>query len=193
MAFEAVPGDEPPKVRMPAEPDSVQVEHFALRPVRREKRRRDRGDVLSLGAAELHSNPRVLRERVEVVHDVESRDTIAPVDGRHVHAVAKILGLLQVAGDVDDALARDGDRQLSGEFLRGRDAVGNGAPKGNHPGVIGRVRRGGPGFGHQDALRMTFILSIFFWSWMIPYRRASGLGGQPGTYTSTGTIRSTPC
>ena len=31
------------------------------------------------------------------------------------------------------------------------------------------------------------------WSFRIPYMSISGFGGQPGTYTSTGTIVSTPC
>src|SRR6266568_3538875 len=33
----------------------------------------------------------------------------------------------------------------------------------------------------------TFDLRIFSWSMMIACSKASGLGGQPGTYTSTGT------
>src|SRR5438128_563445 len=34
--------------------------------------------------------------------------------------------------------------------------------------------------------------AIFSWSLMMPCSRASGRGGHPGTYTSTGTIWSTP-
>ena len=34
---------------------------------------------------------------------------------------------------------------------------------------------------------------IFLWRSRIPYNKPSGRGGQPGTYTSTGTIVSMPC
>lgn len=34
--------------------------------------------------------------------------------------------------------------------------------------------------------------AIFSWSFRIPWSSASGRGGQPGTYTSTGMIWSTP-
>jgi hypothetical protein len=36
------------------------------------------------------------------------------------------------------------------------------------------------------------LLRIFLCSCSIPYSRASAVGGQPGTYRSTGTIRSHP-
>src|SRR2546425_12638004 len=38
----------------------------------------------------------------------------------------------------------------------------------------------------------TFDLRIFSWSMMIACSKASGLGGQPGTYTSTGTNSCAP-
>jgi hypothetical protein len=39
---------------------------------------------------------------------------------------------------------------------------------------------------------VTFVRLIFLCSWCMPYNRASTVGGHPGTYTSTGTILSTP-
>lgn len=35
-------------------------------------------------------------------------------------------------------------------------------------------------------------LFIFLCSWSMPYSRASAVGGHPGTYRSTGTMRSQP-
>src|SRR5260370_40722229 len=42
-------------------------------------------------------------------------------------------------------------------------------------------------------LNEPFSLSIFFWTCKIEYSRASGRGGHPGTYTSTGLTRLHPC
>src|SRR5262249_23981865 len=44
----------------------------------------------------------------------------------------------------------------------------------------------------HDYFTNTFSRWIFSWSFKSPSMRASGRGGQPGTYTSTGTIWSTP-
>ena len=45
-----------------------------------------------------------------------------------------------------------------------------------------------------DALKVgeVFPAAIIFWSSSIPSIKASGVGGQPGTYTSTGITQSTP-
>ena len=39
---------------------------------------------------------------------------------------------------------------------------------------------------------IVFVLLILFCSCTIPYSSASAVGGQPGTYTSTGMMRSQP-
>jgi len=39
---------------------------------------------------------------------------------------------------------------------------------------------------------IVFWRRTFFCNCMRPYSRASAVGGQPGTYTSTGTMRSQP-
>ena len=45
---------------------------------------------------------------------------------------------------------------------------------------------------HSLQRAIVWVRWIFFCSWMSPYTSASAVGGQPGTYTSTGTMRSQP-
>ena len=52
-----------------------------------------------------------------------------------------------------------------------------------------RRRRRGDLIAHR---MMALLRLILFCSWMMPYSNASAVGGQPGTYTSTGTMRSHP-
>src|SRR6185503_4324567 len=55
--------------------------------------------------------------------------------------------------------------------------------------ILGRVAAPG-----RDFPRPAFARSSTSrWTCMIPSIRASGRGGQPGMYTSTGMISSTPC
>jgi len=55
-------------------------------------------------------------------------------------------------------------------------------------GIARRHRRRELGDGHLKGSSVR----TFFWSVRIPYISISGFGGHPGTYTSTGTIVSTP-
>ena len=43
-----------------------------------------------------------------------------------------------------------------------------------------------------QARAIVSVRRIFCWSCKMPYTSASAVGGQPGTYTSTGTMRSQP-
>jgi len=54
----------------------------------------------------------------------------------------------------------------------------------------GTPARAGPGATASSP--NTLARRIFFCSCRIPYTSASAVGGQPGTYTSTGTMRSQP-
>jgi hypothetical protein len=85
---------------MPGEADPEHVEGLPLAPVGGEEDARDRGNLLAVGRAALDADAVVLRERVEVVHDVEARRARLPVDRGHVDAVLEVLGVLQVPGDL---------------------------------------------------------------------------------------------
>src|SRR5262245_57598726 len=118
-------------------------------------------------------HPRLVREAVEAQRRIvaqEARD-LGDLGGRHHYA-----RVVARAGQLADGVAE------AGAQLR-VDA--------------GRVlRRHGPRYARRPAgsvLRTSQrSCCIFSWSFMSPSMSASGRGGQPGTYTSTGITRSTP-
>ena len=138
--MEPVPGQDAPQVGMASERDPEHVEGLALRPVRREEDLGDRGDLFPVRDAALDPDPVVLRKRVEVVDDVETRLPVPPVHRGDVHAVAKVLRVLQVSRDVGDLLAAHDHRDLLRELLGRNDRVGQRGPHGLDPRVRARVR-----------------------------------------------------
>ena len=89
----------------------------------------DRRDVLALADAALDPDAVVLRERVEVVDDVEAGLAVPPVDGGDVHAVLEVFGVLQVPRDARDPSRGDDDGDLAGELLGRHDRVRDAAAR----------------------------------------------------------------
>src|SRR5215469_4884382 len=112
------------------------------------------------------------------------------VHAADVHELLEAEGLLvpQRLGDFQQLVGA----HLVGELVRGgRHAHERVLEARFH--LLGQFVHGG---GHRSVSpyyrAMVLVRRIFFCNWMMPYRSCSALGGQPGTYTSTGTMRSQP-
>src|SRR5439155_7090726 len=157
--------------------------------------------------------------RAQQVDDLERPFPVAVLDRRHVHQVVVALSgivaqpahhVAQLAGahgDDGPAVARLGhaaDRVTEGrpERVDGRIHAERNwwmeLPNGSE---ISSTSAGGSrnpcASSGCSSRRRTASNSdsplIFLWSSRIPYSSPSGRGGQPGTYTSTGTMVSIPC
>src|SRR5437016_2916013 len=112
------------------------------------------------------------------------RRTAGPAGGQPVEVAAAQL-VVGEAGEFRRAIARQGD---------GEPTVG--ARVHSEPLLDTRARVGGRHAppGSDAALRFPVFWNSSTWVWSLssPYISESGVGGHPGTYTSTGTTRSTP-
>jgi hypothetical protein len=117
------------------------------------------------------------RRRPVVAGDA-ARAPAEEVSGTDVGEEVEALGVAQVDAGFDQA-GRVDDQRCLAVFLFRLDQTGDA--------LVG-----------QDATpRISYAGGtpawIFSWSRMMPSRSASGRGGQPGTWMSTGQILSTPC
>ena len=162
---------------MTVEHDAVEIVGLALEPVRRGEQRGDRGHVrVVLGEPELHPQTVVVLDRQHLVGHPEPRVGTRPVvavmleqkPSQRVVLAQPDEGLEQVVA-VDDG----------GHLTARHDGVGASSP--HTVGDLGRRHLNGS------------VVRTFSCSLRMPCISISGLGGHPGTYTSTGTIVSTPC
>src|SRR6516162_6688361 len=184
VAFPVVREEDAAKVGMTVEDDPEHVVALALHPAGAPVERGQRRTARLAGA-----QPGAHRDderRVEVLHAAEHLEALVlPVHrGQPVEVTAAEL-VVGEAGELLPALARQsdgeptvGDRVRSEPLLDARARVGG--------------RHAPPG--SDAAVRFPVFWNSSTWAWSLsnPYISESGVGGQPGTYTSTGTTRSTP-
>src|SRR5215831_8170050 len=184
IAFPLVREEDAPKVGMAVEDDPEHVVALALHPVGAAVER-GQGGTAHLAGAEPGAH-RDHERRVEVFHATEHLEALVlPVDrGQPVEVAAAQLGVSE-ASEFLPAFARQGD---------GEPTVGDRVH--SEPLLDARARVGGRHAppGSDAAVRFPVFWNSSTWAWSLssPYIRESGVGGQPGTYTSTGTTRSTP-
>src|ERR671919_1025421 len=174
------------QVRMPLEYHAEHVVALALHPVGATE---DAGEGRAARGARLQPRPQRHRHRrVEVLeprHDLEA--LLLPVHRGQPVEIAAAERLLDEPGHLRPTIERHRHVEL-GPGPRGSDAKP----------VLDLRRRGrGRERGHAGSAAAGRV--PVFWkcatcscSFNRPYISESGVGGQPGTYTSTGTTRSTP-
>src|SRR5262245_19000309 len=184
IALPVVREEDATEVGMALEDDPEHVVALALHPVgaaiERGQRRASRLAGAQPGAHRDH------QRRVEILDAAEHLEALLlPVDrGQPVEVAAAEL-VVGEAGELVPALARQGD---------GESSVGDRVH--SEPLLDTRARVGGRHAppASDGALRWPVFWNSSTWAWSLssPYISESGVGGQPGTYTSTGTTRSTP-
>jgi hypothetical protein len=195
---------------MAVEPDAHHVEGLPLVPVGGRPNRHDAGDALAVLEPHLDADGgrspadcqqvvvdgepgrlRIRRSRVAlraqrvdvaagrgaVVAGDLARAPAEVVDGRDVGEEVEALLVAEVRAGLDDPGRIDDERRLAVRVLA-LDEPGN------------------PFEGQLATPRISYAggtpALIFSWSRTMPSSSASGLGGHPGTWMSTGTILSTP-
>src|SRR5437899_995940 len=175
--------EDAPKIGMALEDDAKHVVALALHPVCATiELRQRRAPCLPRPQARAHREGHV---RVEVLDATEHfQPLVLPVHGGEPVEVGAAERLLGEATELLPALSRYGD---------GEPTVGHHV----HPEslVDARARVGGrhapPGSAAVGRRPVFWNSSTCAWSLSSPYMSESGVGGHPGTYTSTGTTRST--
>src|SRR5262245_27557661 len=179
---------------MAFELDAEQIEGLALVPVGAGHHWRDaRGLLVSAG---LEAQPLAALDRIQQVHQLEALLALQPIDHRQIdkasvadlgaNALERRHQLGQGHVDRDNSVRADahGLRREHGRQTR---------IEGRHQAVAvpfcGMLTPGGV-CAPCRAARLSAAMRSF--SLMSESSNASGVGGQPGTYTSTGTILSTP-
>src|SRR6266403_1090699 len=176
--------EDAPEIGMPLEDDPEHVVALALHPVgaaiEGSQRRTAR---LAGGQPGAHRDD---ERRLEVLDAAEHLEPlILPVHGREPVEVAAAKLVVGEAGELLPAIARQGDAEPTvGDRIHSEALLDPRARVGG--------RHAPPG--SDAALRFPVFWNSSTWVWSLssPYIRESGVGGQPGTYTSTGTTRSTP-
>ena len=127
-------------------------------------------------------------QAVQLVDHGEARLVRPEVDGgqrrQQVEAQARVI--VQRLADGADRPAVDDHRRLSSELLHGRQPVAE---------LLAQDRHAVFDVAHRlasAARSLNFSPRTLACSVRMPWISASGRGGQPATYTSTGTISSTP-
>src|SRR5262245_55936655 len=184
VAFPVVREKDASKVGMAVEDDPEHVVALALHPVGAAVERGQRRTV-RLASAQAGAQ-RDRQRRLEVLEAAEHLEALVlPVHRGQPVEVAAAQLVVSEAGELLPALARQGhaepsvgDRFHSEPLLDARARVGG--------------RHAPPG--SDAAVRFPVFWNSSTWAWSLssPYIKESGVGGQPGTYTSTGTTRSTP-
>src|SRR5437016_2600059 len=186
---------------MPGELDAVEVVGLAFVPVGGGPHACDaRHARVLLAHGDLERDPRRAREREQPVDHLEARIARQPVHARDPgqHGEFELGVIAQEGADLDEMLGRDVERVVADRIS---GLAPDRRPGETHAQPLLDALRGQRG--HATALRLFFFFGgtgpsstrdarIFSWSFMMPWINASGRGGQPGTYTSTGTILSTP-
>src|SRR5437867_6482994 len=184
VAFPVVREKDPPEVGMALEDDAEHLVALALHPVgaaiERGQRRAARLSRRQPGA---HRDD---QRRLEILDAAEHLEPLVlPVHrGQPVEvATAELVG--GEAGEFLPAIARQGD---------GEPTVGYRVHSELLPDTRARVggRHAPPGSDGAARVPVFWNSSTWVWSLSSPYMSESGVGGHPGTYTSTGTTRSTP-
>src|SRR5207302_9622999 len=204
------------------EGDAEHVERLALEPVGAAPQRHDRVDGEVALGIELHFDAQIgtAGQRAQPVHHLERSLPVAVLDRGDVHQV--IVGLsgrvAQPGHHIEQRFASDIDDRIAARFERAADR--GAPPEGRPQRVDGRVhaernwwtefpngseissicsggRRNPWSSSGCSSRRGTRSNSdsplIFLCSSSTPYSSPSGRGGQPGAYTSTGTMVSIPC
>src|SRR5688572_7250227 len=177
MAFPVVAQEDAAMIGMPVERDAEHVVALALHPVGPAPYPGQGGTAVSgdTGAHE-HAQP-----RVQVVGAADNLPPLLlPVDGRQEVEEAAAERLACEACDGLPAV----DRKCHGETLALDTRLETELLTDPGSGVGGGER------GHFAPV--FWNSATFSCSFKSPYIRESGVGGHPGTYTSTGTTRSTP-
>ena len=167
-----------PGVGMTVEHDAVEVVRLALVPVRRREQRGHARHVrVGCREADLHPQPVVLLDREQLVGHPEPRIGLGPVGRGEARAEPQ-----REAGVI--AQPREHAEQVvtiddGGHLAAGHRDVGTALA--HALGQLGGLHLNGS------------VVRTFSCSFRMPCISISGFGGHPGTYTSTGTIVSTPC
>src|SRR5579859_4626895 len=204
VALPVVGEHDPPQVRVALKLDAKQVKDLALVPI---GGRYERGDArrLTIGAR-FEPQPRVVFQRVEQIHQFEPLFAREAIDSREIdetvvaqrlarapHAFGQIgqghpHGGDAVGGQGDNARLEDGLHvQTRGHQLA---VVPEGLAEGGSASAVWTMPTPAPVRAPWRALRLSSAMRSL--SLISESSSASGVGGQPGTYTSTGTILSTP-
>src|SRR6185295_10507200 len=205
--------EDPHEVRMAFDPDAHHVPGLALVPVGGRPHGDDARDSVAVLAPDLQPYPRRLgRARLEleqVVGDGEARvlglglpgeppgaglvdvTTVpaSPVAGDGALVPAEVVGRGDVGEKVEPELVAEMESRVDEPFrLDDHRRLAVTLRFGSEP----RDRL----VAHEATSRISYAggtpARIFSWRRTIPSSRASGRGGHPGTWTSTGTILSTP-
>src|SRR5581483_1183294 len=177
MSLPVVGEQDPREVRMAIEDDAVEVEGLPLVPVgggEQRGHRRQAGIVLC--DPHLHPETMPVKGRAQLVAHPVSGDSAGPIGRGHAgEEIEREVAIVPEPGELGEESRPVNDRR----YLSSRDRhVRDARP---HPlRELPRPHRTRP------------CVRTFSWSRRIPYISISGLGGQPGTYTSTGTMESTP-
>ena len=176
-----------PQIGMAGEADAHHVVDFPLQELGAlpdAGHRRNRRIVLGQAGLEAQTLPMV-RKRVQMIDDFKPLPVF-----RVVHR-ADIRQMVEEASgaswrnrvNLENPLSRHADGHLRSCRIRldGQHRLRKPASSTFQPTIA------------HDYFTNTFSRWIFSCSFKSPSIRASGRGGQPGTYTSTGTIWSTPC
>src|SRR5262245_21503524 len=184
VAFPVVRKEDAAKIGMAVEDDPEHVVALALHPVGAPVQH-SQGRALRLAGAQpgAHRDDERCLEVLEAAHHLEA--LVFPVHRGQPVEVAAAQLVVSEAGKFLPALARQSD---------GEPTVGDRVH--SEPLLDARARVGGRHAppGSDAAVRFPVFWNSSTWAWSLssPYIRESGVGGQPGTYTSTGTTRSTP-
>src|SRR5919109_626897 len=186
MALPVLAEEDPSQIGMALERHAEHVVALALHPVGAAKEAGQRGTARrARGQARAQRHRHGHLELVEAGQDLQP--LFLPVDRREEVEVPAAERVLDERGDLHPALALErhahvaaGDDGRESEALLELRRRGGGGQRGH---------AGPAGAGRSPVFWKCATCSCSFSS---PYISESGVGGQPGTYTSTGTTRSTP-
>src|SRR5437867_8557784 len=205
---------------MTAESDPEHVVRLPLQPVGAPPQRHDGvdGQVPARIELDFHSQVGAARERAHVVDHFERPLAVTVLHRRDIEqvVVALLRRIAQPGHRVEQGFARDVDDGVAARLEPAADRVAEGRSQGVDGGVhaernwwtelpngseISSICSGGSrrprsssGCSSRRGTRSNSDSPlIFLCSRSTPYNSPSGLGGHPGTYTSTGTIVSMPC
>src|SRR5213593_3626667 len=184
VAFPVVREEDASEVGMAFEDDPEHVVALALHPVGAAiERGQRRTACLAGGEPGAHRDH---ERRVEVLEAAEHLETLVlPVHGGQPVEVAAAELVVGEAGELLPAIARQGDAEPTvGDRVHSEALLDTRARVGG--------RHAPPGSDAAPRFPVFWNSSTWAWSLSSPYISESGVGGQPGTYTSTGTTRSTP-
>src|SRR5206468_12288561 len=215
-----LPHEDAAQIGMTAESDPEHVVRLPLQPVGAPPQRHDGVDGQVPARVEFDLDPQLgaAREGSQLVDQLERSLAVAVLDRRHIDQV--IVALLrrfpQPGHRVEQTFARNVDDGVAARLEPAADRVAEGRAQGVDGGVhaernwwtelpngseISSICSGGSrrprsssGCSSRRGTRSNSDSPlIFLCSRSTPYNSPSGRGGHPGTYTSTGTIVSTPC